>query len=431
MPPAQETRGTLEQDRIRKAIWIGGAGSAIEYFDFTVYAFLATTIAAVFFPSSDPATGLLLALAVFAASFVFRPIGGLVIGHIADKYGRRPALIIAVVGMGIATASIGFLPSYQTAGIIAPILLVTARIVQALAAGGEMGGAGTYVAEASPPEKRGFVTSTTMLGLMIGTLLGAFTVAMLNLALTPEALVAWGWRLPFYISVVFTLIALVFRKRMEESNKFEDLEERQVTKAPAVILFRRHLKIVLLTTMIALTSQASYYLVFTYLGTYFTRAGLVDPPIAAIATTCTLAIATVMIPFWGKLSGRVGRKPILIGSVGLTLILIYPLFMFMGAGAISAVVGQILYGLIVSAHLGVLVAVISELFPTNVRSTGFSMGFNFAAILGGGTAPYVSTWLIEKTGSLLSPAFFIMLVASISLIGALLIKESKGKELQG
>jgi MHS family proline/betaine transporter-like MFS transporter len=139
MPPAQETRGTLEQDRIRKAIWIGGVGSAIEYFDFTVYAFLATTIAAVFFPSSDPATGLLLALAVFAASFVFRPIGGLVIGHIGDKYGRRPALIIAVGGMGIATASIGFLPSYQTAGIIAPILLVTARIVQALAAGGERG----------------------------------------------------------------------------------------------------------------------------------------------------------------------------------------------------------------------------------------------------------------------------------------------------
>ncbi|MDV8070573.1 MFS transporter [Rhodococcus sp. IEGM 1366] len=431
LTPAQETRGGLAQDKVRKAIWIGGVGSAIEYFDFTVYAFLATTIAVVFFPSSDPATGLLLALAVFAASFVFRPIGGLVIGHIADKYGRKPALIIAVGGMGIATASIGFLPSYETAGVIAPILLVTARIVQALAAGGEMGGAGTYVAEASPPEKRGFVTSTTMLGLMIGTLLGAFTVAMLNLALTSEELVDWGWRLPFYLSVVFTLIALIFRKKMEESNKFEDLEERQVTKAPAVILFRLHWKIVLLTTMIALTSQASYYLVFTYLGTYFTRAELVDSSTAAIATTCTLAIATLMIPVWGKLSDRVGRKPILIGSVGLTLLLIYPLFMFMGTGPVSAIIGQIVYGLLVSAHLGVLVAVISELFPTNVRSTGFSMGFNFAAVLGGGTAPYVSTWLIEETGSLRSPAFLIMLMASISLIGALLIKESKGKELQG
>lgn len=430
MLSAAGTSGTSEQTRIKKAIWIGGVGSAIEYFDFTVYAFLATTIAVVFFPASDPATGLLLTLAVFAATFVFRPIGGLIIGHIADTHGRKPALIIAVGGMGVATASIGFIPSYQTAGIIAPILLVAARIVQALAAGGEMGGAGTYVAESSTPAKRGFATSTTMLGLMIGTLLGSFIVAMLKLALTPEDLVAWGWRLPFYISVIFTALALIFRKKMEESNKFENLEDRKVAKAPAVILFRGHMKLVLLTTMIALASQASYYLVFTYLGTYFTRAGLLDPSVAAIASTGTLALATVMIPFWGKLSDRVGRKPILIGSVGLTLLLIYPLFMFMGTGVIPAIVGQMIYGLLVSAHLGVLVAVISELFPTNVRSTGFSMGFNFAAILGGGTAPYVSTWLIEETGSLLSPAFFIMLVAAVSLIGALLIKESKGKELE-
>ncbi|QMT02874.1 MFS transporter [Gordonia jinghuaiqii] len=429
VPPAPNTQAASPDKGVRKAIWIGGVGSAIEYFDFTVYAFLATTIAVVFFPSSDPATGLLLALAVFAASFVFRPLGGLVIGHIADRHGRRPALILAVGGMGVATASIGLLPSYESAGILAPILLVTARIVQALAAGGEMGGAGTYVAEAAPREKRGFITSTTMLGLMVGTLMGSFTVAMLKLALTEDELISWGWRVPFYLSVVFTVIAVVFRKKMEESHKFEDIKEQTATKAPATILFRQHGKIVLLTTMIALTSQASYYLVFTYLGTYFTRADLIDSGSAAVASTVALAVATVLIPVWGKLSDRIGRKPILIASVGSTLVLIYPLFMFMGTGPVAAVIGQIVYGLLVSAHLGVLVAVIAEMFPTNVRSSGFSMGFNFAAILGGGTAPYISTWLIEETGSLRSPAFFIMLVASLSLIGALLIKESKGTEL--
>lgn len=429
VPPGPEMQDASKQEGVRKAVWIGGIGSAIEYFDFTVYAFLATTIAAVFFPTSDPATGLLTTLAVFAASFVFRPLGGLVIGHIADRYGRRPALIIAVGGMGVATASIGFLPSYATAGIIAPILLVTARIVQALAAGGEMGGAGTYVAEAAPSATRGFVTSTTMLGLMFGTLLGSFTVAMLKLGLSEDQLVTWGWRVPFFMSIVFTIFAIIFRKKMEESDKFEDLSEREVSKTPAAVLFRSHGRLVLLTTMIALTSQASYYLVFTYLGTYFTRADLVDSGPAAVATTCTLAIATLLIPMWGRLSDRVGRKPILLASVGSTLLLIYPLFVFMGTGPVAAVIGQVVYGLLVSAHLGVLVAVISEMFPTNVRSSGFAMGFNFAAILGGGAAPYVSTWLIEETGSLRSPAFFIMLVASISLVGGLLLKDGTGKDL--
>lgn len=418
-----------EKSKIRKATWIGGVGSAIEYFDFTVYAFLATTIAQVFFPTSNPASGLLIALAVFAASFVFRPLGGLLIGHIGDKHGRKPALVIAVVGMGTATAAIGFIPSYQSVGIAAPILLVIARIIQALAAGGEMGGAGTYVAEASPKEKRGFFTSTTMLGLMIGTLLGSVTVTILKIVLTADELVAWGWRIPFFVSVVFTVAAIIYRRKMEESTKFEKLDSAKVASAPAIEVFKNHLGTVVLTIMIALTSQASYYLVFTYLSTYFTRAEILEPAVSAIATTCTLALATLAIPFWGKLSDRIGRKPLLIASTGSTLLFIYPLFVFMGTGVVAAITGQIIYGLLVSAHLGVLVAVISELFPTNVRSTGFSLGFNFAAILGGGSAPYIATWLIEETGNLLSPSFFIMFVALVSLTGALLIKESKGREL--
>lgn len=419
----------LEKTEIRKATLIGGVGSAIEYFDFTVYAFLATIIAQVFFPSSNPASGLLITLAVFAASFVFRPIGGILIGHIGDKHGRKPALVIAVIGMGAATAGIGLIPSYAAIGITAPILLVVLRIIQALAAGGEMGGAGTYVAEASPRGKRGFLTSTTMLGLMIGTLMGSVSVTLLKLSLTEEQMVAYGWRIPFFISVVLTIGAIIYRRRMQESKKFENQTPEKVAKAPVLELFRSHLKPVALTIMIALTSQASYYLVFTYLATYFTRAEILDSTVAAIATTATLALATMAIPFWGKLSDRVGRKPILIASTGLTLVTIYPLFIFMGTSTVAAIVGQIIYGLMVSAHLGVLVAVIAELFPTSVRSTGFSLGFNFAAILGGGTAPYVSTWLIEESGNLLSPAFFIMLVAAISLSGALLIKESKGKEI--
>lgn len=424
-----EPASQREKSQITRATWAGGVGTAIEYFDFTVYAFLATVIAQVFFSSSDPASGLLITLAVFAASFIFRPLGGLLIGHIGDRFGRKPAMVIAVIGMGAATAGIGLIPGYASIGVAAPILLVTLRIVQALAAGGEMGGAGAYVAEASPKGRRGFLTSTTMLGLMIGTLLGSLTVTLLKISLNEDQVVDFGWRIPFFISVIFTISAVFFRRRMEESKKFEDQTQQSSPKFPAVELFKNHMGLVVLTIMIALTSQASYYLVFTYLGTYFTRAEILNPTVASIATTATLALATLLIPVWGKLSDVIGRRPLLIASTGLTLVFIYPLFIFMGTGTAAAITGQVVYGLLVSVHLGVLVAVIAELFPTSVRSSGFSLGFNFAAILGGGSAPYIATWLIENTGNLLSPAFFIMLVAAISLTGSLLIKESKGKAI--
>jgi MFS transporter, MHS family, proline/betaine transporter len=431
-PPAPTPSSTPPPSprRLRAVVVAGNVGSVIEYFDFTIYAFQAVTLAAVFFPSENPTAALLSTLAVFAASFLMRPIGGLVLGHIGDRFGRKLALTVAVVGMGLATLAIGLTPSYATIGILAPVLLALFRCIQALAAGGELGGAGAYVAETSPMAERGFLTSFTQLGAIAGTALGSLTVTVLALTLTPAQLHDFGWRIPFILSVVLTVAAFLFRRRIEESPDFVRLENRsEVSRLPIVTLLTRHPLAVVRVATINLVSFAAYYLVFTFMTTYFGLTGTLDPVAAGWAVFATLVLAGACIPFWGRVSDRVGRKPVMIGVCIAFIVLTYPMFLLIGSGPVGAVIGIIVLGQFQGAYTGVIAAAYSEMFPATVRASGFSLGFNIAAIIAGGSAPLVAAWLLDATGNDQSPALFVMAAAVVSLLFLLPVKETAGKPL--
>lgn len=416
--------------RIRRIISAGAFGTIVEYFDFSVYAFLATTIADVFFAKGNPTAALLYTLGVFGASFVLRPFGGILIGHLGDRYGRRPALTLSVAGMAFASTAIGLLPSYATIGIAAPILLFVLRCVQGLSAGGELGGAASYVAEVAPDDRRGRLTSMMNLGTMIGTMLGSACVAVLHVTMSHEALLSWGWRLPFLASLPLGVITLVLRRRMEESKQFENLESSgSVAKIPVLDALRSSPRGVLTVLGLALGSFMSYYLTFTYLPTYFQRQNIMSGTDAAWSTTATLVCAMFVIPFWGRMSDRVGRRPLLIAVCAADLLCAYPAFLMMSHSTAAAVFAQIVLGQLEALYVSVILATYCEQFPARVRASGFNLGYNFSSILAGGTAPYLATWLISATGDAKAPAWMLIAAALVSLVTAFTLRETANRPL--
>ncbi|MEV5384455.1 MFS transporter [Streptomyces sp. NPDC052721] len=416
---------------MRRVTLAGGIGTAIEYYDFSVYGFLAVTLAEIFFPESNPTASLLYTLAVFGAAFVLRPLGGILLGHVADRYGRRPALAASVLGMALASAAMGALPGFTAIGLAAPILLLALRCVQGLSTGGELGSAAAFVAEAAPDRTRGFHTSTTQVGTLTGTLLGALVVAVVRVSLTPEQMSSWGWRIPFLLSLPLGALALVVRNRIEDSKQFVRLRDNEQTaRMPALTALRSHPRAVLTVCGLSLVSFAAYYLVFSYMATYSTIQGIMSPTASVWCTVLTLALAASAIPFWGKACDRWGRRPILIGVSLAILILDYPLFLLMGQGSITlALLAQVLLGQGEAAYMGVILATYTELFPARVRSSGFSLGYNVASIIAGGSAPYIATWLIDETSSSLAPAWMLIAAAAVSLGTALTVQETAGKPL--
>ncbi|HEY1701540.1 MAG TPA: MFS transporter [Trebonia sp.] len=415
----------------RRTVIAAGIGTAIEYYDFTIYAFLATTLATVFFPQEDSTAALLSTWAVYAVSFVLRPVGGIIVGHLADRYGRRRALSVAVISMATASSLIGILPGHSTLGAAAAFLLIICRCVQGLSAGGELGAASSYLAEASPGRRRNYRVSWVNVGTLSGTLIGTLFVSIMLQSVSAHALTDWAWRVPFLCSLPFGVVALLIRLRMEESTDFERAKERKaIKKIPLGDLVRSHPRSLLAVTLLALTSNASYWIVFTYLESYFESQHIMSTSTASWTTTITLAVSVLTLPLWSRLSDRIGRRPTLIISNAAFVVLCYPLFLMMGKSVVLAVIAQLVLGQLTTLYLASILAAFAELFPASVRVSGFSLGYNIAAVLAGGTAPYIATWLIDQTGSALSPAFFLIVVTLVALAGAVFtLRETANKPL--
>jgi MHS family proline/betaine transporter-like MFS transporter len=416
--------------RIRRIVSAGAFGTVVEFFDFSVYAFLATTMAEVFFSRGDPTLALLYTFGISGVSFVVRPLGGILLGHLGDRYGRRPALTVSVAGMAFASTAIGLVPSYATIGVTAPILLFVFRCVQALSAGGELGGAASYVAEVAPDNQRGRLTSMMNFGTVAGTTLGSASVAVLHVTMSHDSLLSWGWRLPFLVSFPLGVITLILRRRLDESQQFERLEKSgSVSRVPALDALRSSPRSVLNVCGLSLASFMTYYLTFTYLPTYFQRQGLMSAGAAAWSTTAALTLAVFAIPFWGRMSDRVGRRPLLIGVCVAILLVAYPAFLVMSHSAAATVMAQIVLGQLAALYVSVILATNCEQFPARVRTSGFNLGYNLAAIFAGGTAPYLATWLIASTSDAKAPAWMLIVAAAISLATVFRLKETANRPL--
>ena len=421
--PHRQDKGDL--NRAAKATFIG---NFVEWFDYGAYGYLAATIAMVFFPESDKTTALMSTYAVFAASFLIRPLGGIFWGYIGDKYGRRPALSWSILIMTVATFLIALLPSYATIGIAAPVLL---RLAQGFSASGEYAGGATFLAEYAPPEKRGFYTALIPASTAAGLLLGSLMAAGLYGLLSEEALTEWGWRLPFLLAAPFGLVGRYIRLKLEETPSFQAaMQNAHPESVPIKRLFKEHPKALLVAFLVACLNAVAFYLILSYMPEYLSDNMGVGKTESFVAASVSLLSYVGFIFLMGKLSDQYGRKAMLIAASVLFVVLTVPLFMAFGWGGFGLILLiQIIFGAILSVNDGTLPAFLSELFPTDVRYTGFAFSFNSANALMGGTTPLIATWLISVSGSKISPAWYLMAVAVVAMLAVLCVKDKSRQAL--
>ncbi|MFD8568445.1 MFS transporter [Streptomyces sp. NPDC059639] len=422
--------GPADPATLRRSVAAGAVGVFVHWFDWAAYAYLADTVATVFFPAEDRTTGLLAVFGVFAVSFGIRPVGALVLGPLGDRIGRKRTLSLVIFLMSGATLTIGLLPGYDSIGIAAPVLLVLLRLVQGFAAGGEFGSAASFLAESAPRRRRGFGVSWLEVGSLLGFLAGSFVFLLLSTCLDDAQLTAWGWRIPFLVAAPLGVIGVVIRNRIEDTPEYRALESNDtVPRSPVRELLRSHRRQLLQAAGLMTAMHVPFYAVLTYLVTYETDHLGQSADSAALLSTGISLLGLVLVPQFGALSDRVGRKPVFIGATAALFLLSTPAFWLMRTGLTGTWIAGLTLGAILAAILGTYAVWSAETFPTRTRQSGLSIAYNVTAALFAGTVPYLLTLLISATGSTLVPGPYLMIFAAGGLIAALSLKETVGSSL--
>ncbi|MFD5753434.1 MFS transporter [Streptomyces sp. NPDC127033] len=402
---------------VRRAMLAGSIGTLIEYYDFSVYGYLAVVIAPQFFPSDNPATSLLAALLVFATGLVVRPIGGVFFGWVGDRMGRRKALVSSVLAMGVASSITGLLPTYEQIGVTAAVLLFLMRVVQGISSGGESVGAYTYIYESAPPKRRSFLGAVTPIGSNLGFMFAAATAGAISALTTTDQMNSWGWRLPFLMAIPLTLICLWARLRIEDTPEFQKAAEAaDIPTAPIREVLATHRTALLQSIGLSMAQGGAIFLGLTYIGIYMTtELGYDSTHVYWVSAGVVLVTVLLMVPA-GWLSARFGcRRVLMVGLIGFG-VTAYPALMLMGRHSLVLAGAAYLLYMASSALVQVPAASLwPHLFERRVRYTGMAIGYNVGTVLAGGTAPYIAAYLVDRTGNLLSPAFFVMTVCLIGL----------------
>lgn len=416
----------------RKVIVASFIGNFVEWFDYGAYSYLAVVIAAVFFPSDDLTQGLIWTFALFAVSFLVRPIGGFIWGHIGDRVGRRNALAWSILIMTASTVCIGLLPGALQIGVWAPALLLLFRVLQGFSASGEYAGASAYLVEYAPEGKRGIYAAVVPGSTAAGLLFGSLMATLLTATLSDAQMESWGWRLPFLLAAPLGLIGVYIRRKLEDSPVFREMsKEDDVIKAPVWALFRDHWRTLIRATAAVLLNAVGFYVILTYMPTYLSQTVGIDPTIANITTTVSLVTYIGFIFLTGHLSDRFGRRTILMSASIFFILLTVPAFMLLGTESIIAILFvQILLGAMLTLNDGSLASFLAENFPTRVRYSGFAVSFNVGNAIFGGTAPAIATLLIATTGNAIAPGWYLMIAAVIALIAVWLSPETSHKPLK-
>lgn len=435
MPTRMATDQTTRADRsvLHRAIGASAIGNAVEWFDYGVYAYLTTHIAASLFPQGDD--GVFYALIGFAISFLVRPIGGLFWGPLGDKIGRKRVLAMTIILMASCTLAVGLIPSYATIGVWAPVLLYTCRVIQGFSAGGEYGGAATFMAEYAPDRRRGFYGSFLEVGTLAGFTLGNSLALLLVNVLSKADMESWGWRLPFLIAAPLGLIGMYLRNRMEDTPIFRELEKDNAVEEKAagifVDLLTKYLRPVLTLFGLVVALNVVNYTLLSYMPTYLqTNLGMTESRALLVPLFGQLAMLATL-PFFGMLSDHVGRRPMWLFSCLALAIMVVPMYVLIGTNMAGAVIGFAILGILYAPQLATISATFPAMFPTIVRFAGVAIGYNVATSLFGGTAAPINDRLISLTGSQLIPAYYMLGACIIGLAAAYFLIETKGVSLRG
>lgn len=393
-------------------------GNGLEWYDYALYAYSTLIISKLFFPAGNEAAHLLATLGIFAVGFIARPFGGIFFGIIGDRFGRRRALVLAILMMAIPTGCIGLLPTYEHIGLMAPALLVVIRIFQGLSLGGEFGGSMTYLVEHSPAARRGLIGSCAVSSLIMGFLLGSVVFFLVKLPLTEVQFESWGWRIPFILGMGIGFIGFYIRDHCAESPRYEEAKAQgALSKNPIRDAITQEWRHILQGIGIYITVTMPFYLLSAYFITFTEYSLGRSKEEALLLNTLNMAILLVLTPFSAWLSDRFGRRRVLGLTAAAFFLFTYPVFsLFMMADFGHIMLAQVLFALMVGMYIGPVPALLVEIFPTRVRYTGMSMSYNVSAALFGGTAPVACQWLVMSTGDNYSIAYYVMLCAAVSLV---------------
>lgn len=409
----------MDTGNTRKVIVAGAIGNVLEWYDFAVYGYFAASIGRAFFPKEDAVAQVLSAFGIFAVGYVMRPIGGAVVGHIGDHYGRRAALTFSVMAMAIPTFLVGILPGYATLGLMAPIALTALRMVQGMSVGGEYTTSIVFMVERAPEGKRGLIGAMACCGAIGGILLGSATGAILAQTMSVATLADWGWRIPFLLGLLVGLAGFFVRRHIA------DTPHAAAAHSPLLETFRLYPGVLARLAGLATFNAVGFYLLFVYIVSWLQLADGIAPVHALGINTFNMALLLPMMIGMGWLSDRIGRKPILIAATAAGFLGSVPLFWLMHHDALwQVVLGQFGFVVIVGAFLGTQPTIMVEATPPGVRCTAIALGYNVTLGIIGGLSPLVATWLVHRTGDDLSPAYLLMAAAAVSFLTLMAFRET-------
>ncbi|MDR5784650.1 MFS transporter [Caballeronia sp. LZ065] len=418
---------------IRRVSFASAIGATLEWYDFFIFGSAAALIFnKLFFPAIDPVAGTIAALASFAIGFIARPVGGIVFGHYGDKIGRKAMLVLSLVMMGGVTFLIGLLPTYESIGLGAPILLTTLRFLQGFAVGGEWGGATLMVIEHSPAKKRGFYGAWPQMGISAALILSTGVMALTTAFTTPEQFASWGWRVPFLLSGILVVVGIIIRRRVSESPSFQKLQRSHTAeKMPIATVLATHKKRTLQIVAAQAAENTSFFVISVYALVYMTQNLHIEKPLAIRALMIGSFFTLLSQPIFGALSDRIGRKKVYMGGMIFLGAFIFPFFKMLDTGSYPVIVTAISVAMVfgLGSTLSAQPALISEQYPAAIRYSGVSVAYQLATVIWSGPTPILAALFVMWAGGYWLLAAYIVFAAVVSVLGIMPLREAAGVEL--
>ncbi|MGW9415502.1 MFS transporter [Arthrobacter cupressi] len=418
----------LDQRKMNKIAFASVIGTTVEWYDLFVFGTASALVFnKIFFPSFDPIVGTMLAFGTFASAYVARMVGAIVFGHFGDRLGRKSMLLVSLLTMGAATFAIGLLPDYSAIGVMAPLLLLLLRVIQGLALGGEWGGAVLMTVEHAPPARRGFFGSLVQVGVPAGTLIANVAFLLVASMVSEDALHSWGWRIPFLASVLLVAVGIYIRLNIEETPSFQAVKSQGAkAKIPFAALMAKYWKQVVLGGVATLSTGSTFTLLVASGVSYGKKTLGHSETLMLWVVLAACALGLVLIPFFGRLSDKYGRKPIIYAGVAAEAVLAFPMFWLMDTKSVALLfVAYLAMMTAFCANYGPIATFLAELFGSKVRYSGLSVAYMLSGLLGSAATPFITTWLLGLTGQSSSIAWYILAAAGLSLVALFILSETR------